>query len=170
MILPGRISDRVMVYSGCTTRSLKFQTPPLLLISRWSHEVQQKNWARSAKPFWRLLDTNKQTPCISCPGSGSFSTASSGLLSFQVLCLDWENWEQLAHRLINHPLILTFFISSSFHIYWWFACWFLYDLSCFLCNHSCFLCYLSYFSGVNNLSGAGGLTEVVPGSGRSSFG
>ena len=35
MIPPGRISDRVIVYSGCTTRSLKFQMPPLLLISRW---------------------------------------------------------------------------------------------------------------------------------------
>ena len=35
MIPPGRISDRVIVNSGCTTRSLKFQMPPLLLISRW---------------------------------------------------------------------------------------------------------------------------------------
>ena len=34
MIPPGRISDQVIVYSGCTTRSLKFQMPPLLLISR----------------------------------------------------------------------------------------------------------------------------------------
>ena len=35
MIPPGRISDWVIEYSGCTTRSLKFQMPPLLLISRW---------------------------------------------------------------------------------------------------------------------------------------
>jgi len=39
MIPPGRISDRVIVYSGCTTRSLKFQMPPLLLISRWIHLI-----------------------------------------------------------------------------------------------------------------------------------
>ena len=25
------------------------------------HEVPQKIWARSVQPFWRLLDTNKQT-------------------------------------------------------------------------------------------------------------
>ena len=27
-----------------------------------SRDVPQKIWARSVKPFWRLLDTNKQTP------------------------------------------------------------------------------------------------------------
>jgi len=27
----------------------------------WSHDVPQKIWARSVQPFWRLLDTNKQT-------------------------------------------------------------------------------------------------------------
>ena len=40
MIPPGRISDRVIVYSGCTTRSLKFQMPPLLLISRCSNPTE----------------------------------------------------------------------------------------------------------------------------------
>ena len=27
----------------------------------WSREVPQKIWARSVQPFWRLLDTNRQT-------------------------------------------------------------------------------------------------------------
>ena len=40
---PGRISDRVIVYSGCTTRSLKFQMPPLLLISRWGYLTNTSN-------------------------------------------------------------------------------------------------------------------------------
>ena len=39
---PGRISDRVIVYIGCTTRSLKFQMPPLLLISRWGNRDHVK--------------------------------------------------------------------------------------------------------------------------------
>ena len=29
--------------------------------SLWSRDVPQKIWARSVQPFWRLLDTNKQT-------------------------------------------------------------------------------------------------------------
>ena len=29
--------------------------------SLWWRDVPQKIWARSVKPFWRLLDTNKQT-------------------------------------------------------------------------------------------------------------
>ena len=29
--------------------------------SLWSRDVPQKNWTRSVQPFWRLLDTNKQT-------------------------------------------------------------------------------------------------------------
>ncbi len=41
MIPPGRISDRVIVYSGCTTRSLKFQMPPQLLISRWAERFMK---------------------------------------------------------------------------------------------------------------------------------
>ena len=45
---PGRISDRVIVYSGCTTRSLKFQMPPLLLIPRWRTLVVK---ASAEEPF-----------------------------------------------------------------------------------------------------------------------
>jgi len=30
--------------------------------SLWLRDVPQKIWARSVQPFWRLLDTNKQTP------------------------------------------------------------------------------------------------------------
>ena len=30
--------------------------------SLWSCDVTQKIWAQSVQPFWRLLDTNKQTP------------------------------------------------------------------------------------------------------------
>ena len=29
--------------------------------SLWSRDVPQQIWARSVQPFWRLLDTNKQT-------------------------------------------------------------------------------------------------------------
>ena len=29
--------------------------------SLWSRDVPQKIWARSVQPFWRLLDTNRQT-------------------------------------------------------------------------------------------------------------
>ena len=29
--------------------------------SLWSRDVTQKIWARSVQPFWRLLDTNRQT-------------------------------------------------------------------------------------------------------------
>ena len=29
--------------------------------SLWSREVPQKIWARSVQPFWRLMDTSKQT-------------------------------------------------------------------------------------------------------------
>ena len=33
----------------------------ILLVHKPSYEIPHKIWARSMQPFWRLLDTNKQT-------------------------------------------------------------------------------------------------------------
>ena len=66
----------VNMFSLCTSRIFKI-LKNLMTIEFWwrqifeilmihepslgSLDVPQKNWARSVQPFWRLLDTNKQT-------------------------------------------------------------------------------------------------------------
>ena len=81
--------------------------------SLWSLDVPQKIWARSVQPFWRLLDTNKQTPgqtdkpnlYIDCVGEtlrGLFGTIKAHLYASPlaldpirvqscVCCLFWTN-------------------------------------------------------------------------------
>ena len=51
----------------CFTKLKTFKTHISLIFiihkpSLWSRDVPQKIRARSVQPFWRLLDTNKQTP------------------------------------------------------------------------------------------------------------
>ena len=66
-----------------------------LRITAWS--FKHKIWARSVQPFWRLLDTNKQT------------NTQTPMLNFYIDFLDFQNfiiikfcWRQTFEMLILH--------------------------------------------------------------------
>ena len=52
---------KVLSKMGIRKYKLLFKNIIFWTWSNWSGDVPQKVWERSVKPFWRLLDTNKQT-------------------------------------------------------------------------------------------------------------